>query len=165
MLKKLVPLLLLVAVVVLFIFLVTEGGCRGSKAQSHEPGLAFDRWWQAVDNDRDDLKPTDFLHGFVLWGDAGAGALVRQSSYVWLVEFTEVETKGSNRLGITFPQFGRSYDVTYRAWTCHDGEYDYCLEVRGLRHRPVQYRSKEEWNNFSISDLPSKPPYFRSKAK
>jgi hypothetical protein len=147
---------------VVFLLVLLAVGCvwyfsRDKAEIKHEPDLLFGRWWQdALPPEKGDDNPKKFYNGFVLFDDAGFGFFVKSSQYTLLAESAEFTAKDRTHLSVTFPQWERTENVTFSVWTCHKDGFDYCLEVRNLRGRPVRYYSNESWNDFKLSDFPNR---------
>lgn len=93
--------------------------------KTEDPSLLFDRVW--LDSKPD--KPTDYAHAAYLIPRPALGIFQRASSYESRAERFDHRRDGQ-KLEITFPQSGKSSEVTFTVTACSAlPPFDLCLDL------------------------------------
>lgn len=103
--------------------------------------LAFDRVWL----DHQPKSIDDKWVAFFALGEHPLGGF--QGGTFWRGGWDRFRYRaaGGGKLEATFPASGDRERIAYRAWRCHDGGFDYCLELSGTSRGPRRYFSRRGW--------------------
>jgi hypothetical protein len=96
-----------------------------SAAPTDDPQLLLDRPW--FDSKPD--KYTDYVHAFYASKYGQTSVFQKASAYDFHFELATFRRDG-NKLALTFPQTGKSADITFTIRACSDlPPFDLCLEL------------------------------------
>jgi hypothetical protein len=134
--KKPLVVLGAVAVGALAIKLWTGGGAGGGS--DSEPRLVVNRIW--VDHlPRNDQ---DTINAFAALTRQPLGIFQAVSRWKGSYELFQYEAH-EGELRVVYPHTGQKERIRARAWTCHERDMDYCLELSGASRGVKRYYSRK----------------------
>ncbi len=96
-----------------------------SAAPTDDPQLLLDRPWF----DSKPVKYTDYVHAFYASKYGQTSVFQRASAYDFRFELATFRRDG-NKLALTFPQTGKTADITFTVSACKDlPPFDLCLDL------------------------------------
>jgi hypothetical protein len=118
--------------------------------RTHDANLVYDRLWV----DHMPRTETDRFELFAALTEQPIG--IFQASSVWKGEWElfRHEGAGDGKLLIIYPQTGKRERVAYKARTCREQGFDYCLEL-DASHGAKRYYSQKGWELRSIDQIQS----------
>lgn len=132
----------LAAVLVSVALRLLDGGEPADTAvETADSKIFYDRFWI-------DVLPrteTDEFHVLATLSDEGIGLFDHRSMWRGDWELFRYEPRGEGKIELLFPQTRKRENATYKAWKCDDGNFDFCLELRGASHGAKRYFSRKGW--------------------
>jgi hypothetical protein len=129
--------------------LMVAAGAMGWRAlrERAEPKLLFDRFW--IDHNPRDYKE-QFL-GLHVSGEYPVGNYSTRTTWTgrWEGFHYHVVPREEGAMDLMFPATNEHMRVKYRAWRCHENDFDYCLEISGSSRGTKRYYSKKAWETRS----------------
>jgi hypothetical protein len=109
--------------------------------------VLFDRVW--IDHmPRSETEPVQTF--VALTKRQPLGAFWKGSQWKAEYELFRYEPRGDGQLELLFPQSRDKQRVSYRAWKCNEGKFDFCLEMSGGRGAR-KYFSQRGWEVRSVA--------------
>ena len=137
----------LLAAGALTIKLWTGGHGDGADRSVSDPRLIFNRIWV----DRLPRTERDTINAFAVVTRQARGIFQTTSRWKGAYELFQYEAAGEE-LRMVFPQTGDRERVRARAWSCNEGEMDYCLELTGASRGVKRYVSQKRWEIRASAD-------------
>jgi len=146
--KKL-ALLLLVLLGVYFLWRWWTG--RDAATADRGRQLVYDRVWI----DHLPTSETDSFQLFAAVTEQPMGVFQATSMWKGSFEMFRYEDKGDGKAVITYPQSKDKERVSYRAYKCKEGKFQFCLELDGASRGTRRYYSQDGWEIGSQTSLPT----------
>ena len=133
--------LLLAVFVVGGVWFLWPHGTAPAPSDARGKNLLFDRAW--IDHlPRNERDPVQWL---VAVTDEPHGVFIAQTQWKGSWEAFRYEPRGDGKLELLFPQSGSKETATYKATSCQDKGFDYCLEIAGPTRGVKRYFSRKGW--------------------
>lgn len=103
--------------------------------------LIFDRLWvdHVPQNDRDAFQI------FAVVTEEPMGLFDVRSKWKGGWELFRYDTRGNGQLELSYPQSRQKEKAAYRATTCKERGFDFCLEISGTSRGARRYYSRKGW--------------------
>jgi hypothetical protein len=134
------PLLVLGAVAAGALAIRLWSGAGADHGAASDPQLVFNRIWL----DHLPRNEKDSINAFAVLTREPVGVFQTASRWKGAYELFQHESSGSE-LRVVFPQTGEKERLRARAWSCKEGDMDYCLELAGSSRGVKRYRSRKGW--------------------
>jgi hypothetical protein len=126
--------------VVAVLFGLAYGGWRVSRGPGDEARLFYGRVWI----DHRPASPTEKFQVFGTGKKNPFGWFADRSAWKGEWEMFRYEPRGKGQIEIFLPHSQKKQILSYRAWACEEGQFDYCLELSGPAG-PRTYYSRKGW--------------------
>jgi len=117
---------------------------RAMRSDAPEPKLLFDRFWV----DHEPTQRDEKFKVFFVNGEEPFGRFVDRTTWTGAFELFHYHFLPSRDGELDF-LFGRTNErqrIKYTARRCHEGGFDYCLELTGTTRGVQRYYSKRQWD-------------------